>query len=156
MAAMTVSKMAAIGICFKLVGCNGQKLVMLVSIIPYSNTGDTFIYFIFVLDHRFMLFPILGEKNEQNKGQNWRQQYCAEPFLFWLTLKLKDQNLCYKRTKTMCNICIYPDKQSYSCLAHELVDVNASNKLDRTNTSLCFTPVLPLLLMMLMESVSLP
>lgn len=55
----------------------------------------------------------------------------------------------------MCSICIYPDKQSCSCLADELVDVNASNTLDKTNTFICTTEALPLLLLMLMQSVSL-
>ena len=40
------------------VGCNDQKLVMFVLIIPYSNMGNTFIDIIFVLDFRISYFQL--------------------------------------------------------------------------------------------------
>ena len=53
MAAMTVSKWPPSKFGFYLfVGCTGQNSVMFMSIIPYSNTRNTFMAFIFVLEHK--------------------------------------------------------------------------------------------------------
>ena len=70
-AAMTVSKMATIRICFiHTVGCNGQKFVMFVTITPYFNSRNMFMYFIFVLDHKDSYYCQFYEENEEKWGKN--------------------------------------------------------------------------------------
>lgn len=69
MAAMKVSEMAGIGMCVKLVGCNGQKVVMFVSIVPYSNTGKTFIYFIFYWITKIDVISDFRRFFKENKGK---------------------------------------------------------------------------------------